>query len=276
MNRNEKYETTRSKDGTTIAFERSGTGPAIVLIGAALSDRAEVRKLARLLEQRFTVVNYDRRGRGQSSDTLPYAIEREVEDIDALIAATGGSAYLFGSSSGSVLALEAAGQLGERVKGVLIYEPPFIVDDTRPPLPDGLADEVRALVSANRRSDAVRLFLTKGMGIPSPFVTLMRLFMPGWPKMARMAHTIPYDLALLAGTQSGHPLPVRRWSAMRAPALVMVGGKSEPHFHSGARALAGALPNVQYQSLAGAHHGSVVMAPKAIASAVQGFFLDRR
>ncbi|MCI0576976.1 MAG: alpha/beta hydrolase [Chloroflexi bacterium] len=270
MNTIEKNVT--SKDGTTIAFEQSGTGSAIVLVGAALTDRADTTKLARLLAQKFTVINYDRRGRGQSSDTQPYAAEREVEDLGALIEAAGGSAYLFGSSSGAVLALEAAGKLGNKVTGLFMYEPPFIIDDSHPPVPADLAEQIGRLVPAGRRSDAVKLFFTKGMGIPAVFVTLMRLLMPGWSKMAGVAHTIPYDLAVLAGTQTGQSLPAGRWASAQAPALVMVGGKSETFFHTGAKALAGLLPNAQYRSLAGGNHGSVVMAPKAIAAAVSEFF----
>jgi pimeloyl-ACP methyl ester carboxylesterase len=266
-------KTVTSKDGTTIAFERLGTGPTIILVSAALADRADTAKLARLLAEKFTVISYDRRGRGQSTDTQPYALEREVEDIAALIDAAGGSAYLFGSSSGSVLALEAASRLGRAVGGLFMYEPPLIVDDSHPPMPDDLAAQVEKLLAADRRHDAVKLFFHKGMGIPAVFVTLMRWLMPGWSKMARIAHTIPYDLAVLAGTQTGQPLPDSRWASAQLPTLVMVGSKSEPFFHTGAQALAGLLPDGQYRPLVGGNHGAVMMNPKAIATEVSGFFL---
>jgi len=265
-----------SKDGTSIAFEKIGTGPVIILVEPALSDRSGSAKLAKHLAGKFTVISYDRRGRGKSMDTPPYAIEREVEDIEALIDANGGSAFLFGSSSGAVLALEAAAKLGGKVQQLFMYEPPFIIDDSRPPMPDNFIDEVSALVSANRRNDAVKLFFAKAMGIPSFAVTLMRLLMPGWSKMAGVAHTIPYDLTLLAGTQTGKALPSGRWAGTTAPTLLMVGSKSEAFFHSGARSLAELLPNVQYRSLEGRDHSAVVMASKAIANEVEQFFLAQK
>jgi pimeloyl-ACP methyl ester carboxylesterase len=263
--------TVTSKDGTVIAYDRSGSGPGLILVSAALSDRTDTAKLGRLLSDDFTVIQYDRRGRGASSDTSPYSISREVEDIEALLEVAGGSGYLFGSSSGSVLALEAASRLGDKVHGLFMYEPPFIIDNGRAPMPEGFSGQIEALVLRGRRGDAVKLFFTHGMGISAVFVQLMRWLMPGWSKMVGMAHTIPYDLALLAGTQTGGALPVERWVSNSAPTLVMVGGKSEEYFHVGARALAGALPDAQYLYLAGCNHGAVVMAPKAIAAAISRF-----
>jgi pimeloyl-ACP methyl ester carboxylesterase len=268
-------KTVTSKDGTTIAFEQSGKGPTVVLVSAALADRDGTAKLAKLLSQNFTVINYDRRGRGKSTDTHPYAVEREVEDIDALMDTAGGSLYLFGSSSGAVLALEAASKLGNRVKGLFLYEPPFIVDNSRPPMPEDLAEQVNKLVVANRSNDAVKLFFHQGMGIPTVFVTMMRVLMPGWSKMTGMAHTIPYDLAVLAGTQTGKPLPATRWASDQAPTLVMVGSKSEAFFHSSAKELVGMLPNAQYRVLEGGSHAAVMLTPKDLAAAVDGFFLNR-
>jgi pimeloyl-ACP methyl ester carboxylesterase len=265
----------RSKDGTTIAFDQSGKGPAVILVAAALADRGGTTRLAKHLAERFTVINYDRRGRGKSTDTQPYAVEREVEDIEALTDASGGSAFVFGSSSGSVLALEAASKLGSKIKKLFMYEPPFIIDNSRPPMPDDLIKQVTELVSAGRRNDAVKLFFTKGMGIPTIAVTLMRLLMPGWSKMAGMAHTLPYDLMILAGTQAGKPLPAKRWVLATAPTLVMVGGKSEAFFHNGAKALTEMLPNAQYRILESRGHSAVLMAPKAIAAAVEQYFLNR-
>jgi pimeloyl-ACP methyl ester carboxylesterase len=269
------HKTVASKDGTTIAYEKYGSGPALVLVGAALSDHADAAKLAKRLARKFTVINYDRRGRGQSSDTPPYAVEREVEDIAALIDAAGGAAFLFGSSSGAVLALEAGSRLGAKVRGLFLYEPPFIVDSSRPPMPADLVEEIESLVTANRRSEAVGRFFRKGMGIPAIFVTMMRWLMPGWSKAAGMAHTLPYDFAVLAGTQSGEPLPAQRWISTQAPTLIMVGSKSETFFHNGARALNDILPQAQYRALEGRDHSAVQMAPNAIALAVEGFFLPK-
>ena len=242
-----KQSTITANDGTNIAFEQIGRGPAIILVSAALAARGGTTRLAKHLAEHFTVINYDRRGRGKSSDTQPYAVEREVEDIEALIDATGGSAFVFGSSSGSVLALEAASKLGSKIKKLFMYEPPFIIDDSRSPMPDDFTKQIAELVSAGHRNDAVKHFFAKGMGIPAAAVTLMRLLMPGWSKMASMAHTIPYDLTILAGTQSGTPLSATRWISATVPVLVMVGGKSEAFFHNGAKALANILPDAQYR-----------------------------
>jgi pimeloyl-ACP methyl ester carboxylesterase len=274
QNRTPEQHTVVSRDGTRIAFERSGAGPVLILVAAALANRDGTTKLAKALAQRFTVINYDRRGRGGSGDTPPYAIEREVDDIDALIEASGGSALLFGSSSGAVLALEAASRLGARVAKLFLYEPPFITDASQPALPEDLDREIQGLVAAGRRNEAVKRFFAGGMGIPAFAVTLMRWLMPGWAGMAAIAHTIPYDLAVLAGTQSGQPLPIARWAGLQAPTQVTVGGKSEPFFHTGARALAAGLPDVTYTALAGRDHSAVLMAPQALADSMATFFLD--
>jgi pimeloyl-ACP methyl ester carboxylesterase len=266
-------KTVISRDGTTIAYEQLGSGPALVLVSAALSDRGDTAKLAERLAEKFRVINYDRRGRGNSADTQPYAVEREVEDIEALINVAGGSAYLFGSSSGAVLALEAGSKLDGKVNGLFLYEPPFIVDDSRAPMPDDLVEQIERLVAAGRNNDAVKLFFTRGMGIPPVFVTMMRFLMPGWSKHTGMAHTLAYDFAVLEGTQAGRPLPADRWASAQAPTLVMVGSKSEAFFHNGAKALSDVLPHAQYRALAGRDHGAVQMAPGAITAAVEEFFL---
>jgi pimeloyl-ACP methyl ester carboxylesterase len=263
-----------SNDGTTIAYEQTGTGPAVILVAAALADRGGARRLAERLSEHFTVINYDRRGRGKSGDKQPYAADREVEDIEALIDACDGSAFLSGSSSGSVLALDAASKLGPKINRLFLYEPPLIVDASHPSVPDGLIKEITELTSAGRRNDAVKLFFAKGMGIPNPAVDLMRLFMPGWSKMADMAHTLRYDLTILKGTQTGKSLPAGRWADETAPALIAVGSKSEAFFHHGARALAGMLPNAQYASLEGRDHSAVLLAPEGLASAAERFFLS--
>jgi pimeloyl-ACP methyl ester carboxylesterase len=262
----------RSKDGTAIAYEKTGQGPVVILVAAALADRGGTKRFAKLLSEHYTVINYDRRGRGKSGDTQPYAVEREVEDLEALIQESGGPVFLFGSSSGSVLALEAATRLGTKVKGLFMYEPPFIVDDSRPPMPNDLSNQITELVAAGHRNDAVKLFFTKGMGIPPFGVTLMRFLMPGWSKMTGMAHTLPYDLAILEETQTGKPLPKERWVSNTTPTLIMVGSRSEVFFHSGAKALAGILSHGNYGSLEGGNHGSVLLGPKALAGAVEQFF----
>lgn len=265
-------KTTTSKDGTLIAYEQTGTGPVIILVSAALADRDGARRLARQLAPSFTVVNYDRRGRGKSTNTEPYAVEREVEDVEALVDGAAGPVFLFGSSSGSVLALDAASRLGPKVKKLFLYEPPFIVDGSHPPIPAALIQEISAAVSTNNRDQAVALFFGKGMGIPSPGIAFMRLLMPAWRDMKTLAHTAPYDLMVLAGTQSGKPLPTERWTSATSPAMVAVGSKSEPFFHSGAQALTSRLPHAVYRQMDGLDHSAVLTAAGALAGAIREFF----
>lgn len=264
----------RSVDGTRISFDRSGQGPNVVVVSSALSDRADAKRLARHLSQHFTVTNYDRRGRGHSGDTFPYSVDREVEDIEALIDEAGGSASLFGSSSGAVLALEAASRLPDKVTHVAMFEPPFIVDDSRPPLGDDFTGTLEEHLDAGRPSQAVAYFMTDGLGMPGAFVAVMRL-LPMWRKMKRIAHTLRYDLAILAGTQSGAPLPGDRWPDVSAPTLVITGSKSEPFLHRGAAALVDVLPCARAQALEGANHSAVVAAPKKLAAVVSEFLQER-
>lgn len=160
--------------------------------------------LAAKLAEHFTVFTYDRRGRGESGDTLPCAVEREVEDIDALIKAAGGSAFVFGLSSGAALALEAANH-GLAVTRLALYEAPFIVDDTRSPLGPDFLLRLKALIAADRRADAVRLFLT-AVQVPAIFIFLMR-FMPAWSKLKGVAHTLVYDITIVEANQRGAALP---------------------------------------------------------------------
>lgn len=267
-------KTVTSKDGTSIAFYPAGAGPVVVLVAAALSDHSDASRLAELLAQHFTVINYDRRGRGASGDTPPYSVEREIEDIEALIDKAGGSAFVFGSSSGAILALDAASRLDGKITRLFLYEPPLIIDDSRPPLPSELSGEIDRLLAAGRRDEAVRLFFKKAMGIPGLFVTLMR-FMPDWSKMTAIAHTIPYDIQIIAGCQAGKPIPAARWSSASAPALVMTGEKSEPFFHAGARALADLLPKAEHRILQGQNHGALVVGTQALAPAMLEFFSNQ-
>ena len=178
-----------SADATTIAFDRWGQGPALILVGGALSDRSAAVGLAGKLAPHFTVIAFDRRGRGDSGDTAPYAVEREVEDIVALLDEAGGSAFVFGHSSGAVLALETARTFPARVPKLAVYEPPFIVDDSRSPLPADYAAQLETLVSEGCRGDAVAYFLTTGPGVPAEVVESMR-GEEYWPSLEAIAHTL--------------------------------------------------------------------------------------
>ena len=163
----------KSVDGTPLAYDRSGDGPPVILVGAAFNDRTGTAPLAAALAQQLTVVNYDRRGRGDSGDTAPYAVEREIEDIDTLIAETGGSAAVFGYSSGAILALHAAAHELAITK-LALYEPPFLVDESRPHPPADLPTQLAAAISTDRRGDAVELYQTEYVGIPDEVVAQMR------------------------------------------------------------------------------------------------------
>ena len=214
--------TVRSADGTTIAFDRSGTGPAVIFVHGALTDRTfpVLAGLAAALAPRFTVFNYDRRGRGGSGDTMPYAVEREIEDIEALIREAGSPAMLFGGSSGAALALEAAAS-GLPVSKLVLWEPPYHVDSTAPQLPEDFRGQLGELVSAGRVGDAVALFMTRAADIPADEVTWMRA-QPFWPQTEALGHTVVYDAAVLG---PGNALPSGRLASITVPVLVLSGGE---------------------------------------------------
>jgi pimeloyl-ACP methyl ester carboxylesterase len=242
----------RSADGTRIAYERSGRGAPVILVDGALCRRGvgPSRGLAERLAVRFTVVTYDRRGRGESGDTPPHDVEREVEDIAALLREVGGSACLWGTSSGAVLALEAASRL-EGIGKVALYEAPCVVDH------DGPAtivewDRIDESIAAQRRGEAVAYFM-RGVGVPRVFIALLRLS-PMWKKLEAMAHTLPYDAALVRDLQQRRPLPADRWRRVTAPTLVMAGGRSPDWMQRGNRMLAATLPNARYRTLEGQSH----------------------
>jgi pimeloyl-ACP methyl ester carboxylesterase len=262
-----------STDGTPIAFEQSGAGPSLILVSSALADRSDARRLARHLTPAFTVINYDRRGRGASGDTAPYAIAREVEDLEALIHHAGGPASLFGSSSGAALALEAAERLGDQVWRLVLFEPPFIVDDSRPPLGDDDTRQLTAHLDAGRSGPAVAFFMRRFLGMPRVAVAVMRL-LPMWRKLERLAPTLAYDLALMHGTQTGAPLPADRWTNVSQRTLVLAGQKSDAFLHRSAAALAQILPAAEAGTLPGASHSAVAAAPKKLARAVGQFLRE--
>jgi pimeloyl-ACP methyl ester carboxylesterase len=257
-----------SKDGTPIAFDRSGTGPAVILVDGALCYRASGPSgpLAALLSAHFTVFTYDRRDRGDSGNTAPYAVEREIEDIQALIDEAGGPAFVYGISSGAVLALEAANH-GLAIKKLALYEAPFIVDGSRSPTPQDFVPRLNHLISTDRRGDAVKLFM-KLVGVPGIFIALMRL-MPVWSKLKAVAHTLPYDIALTQDNQRGKPLPAGQWNAVTAPTLVVDGGKSPAWIRHAMRGLADVLPNAKLRTLEGQTH---MVKPKALAPVLVEFF----
>jgi pimeloyl-ACP methyl ester carboxylesterase len=277
-------KTVTSRDGTIIAFDNLGQGPAVILVSGALGTRSHAapNSMADILSKQFTAIDYDRRGRGDSDDNQPYAVQREIEDIEALIDGAGGSAFLFGNSSGAVLALEAARALPDKVKKLALFEPPFIIDDSRPPLPKDYVEQLNEAIAAGRPGDAVEIFMTKAMLIPPEFVAMMRnspmsqtfsddsgARPPEWSDMEKVAHTLAYDGLIVKDFLTGKPLPPKRWASFTGPALVIVGGNSEPFFHDGAQALVNDMPDAQRRILEGQDHA---VSPEALAPVLVEFF----
>lgn len=261
-------KTVRSKDGTVIAYERTGVGAPVILVDGALCYRGvgPSRELAKSLSSHFTVFAYDRRGRGESGDTLPYAVEREIEDIAALLSEAGGSAFLWGMSSGGVLSLEAAKRL-DGIEKAALYEVPLVVDDSRPPL-QGMWSQIDEAIAAHRPDDAVKVFLKDVARVPGIFIALMRLS-PIWSKLRAIAPTLPHDGAIMRAYQQGQPLPADRWASLTLPILVSDGGRSPTWLRNGNRALAGLLRNARYHTLAGQTHD---VKPKAHGPLLVDFF----
>lgn len=243
----------RSADGTRIAFTRVGQGPAVILVDGALCHRGfgPMGKVAAELKDRFTVFTYDRRGRGDSGDTSPYDPAREIEDLAALIEQAGGRAHVCGISSGAALALEAA-RHSLPIGRLALYEAPFIVDDSRAPVPDDYTAKLHEAISAGKPGTAVRHFM-RNVGMPAVMVAVMR-FMPGWSKLKKVGHTLPYDAEFVDEFQKGNPLPAGRWTAVTVPTAVIDGGKSPDWMRNANAALAAAIPGSTYRTLPGQTH----------------------
>jgi pimeloyl-ACP methyl ester carboxylesterase len=254
----------QSQDGTTIAYDRLGSGPALILVDGALCSRAfgPSAKLAPLLAQHFTVYAYDRRGRGQSGDAAAYSPAREVDDLAALIRAAGGSASLLGLSSGGALALEAAAS-GLPVAGVVAYEPPY-VDDAGQRGGDAHAGRLKELLASGDRGGAVTYFMKDMVGAPAPFVVLMRLMPWIWRKLKAVAHTLPYDAAVMTAFR----IPRARFASIRTPTLVMHGSKTDTRLRDAAQAIAASIPGAQHRELAGQTHN---VSPQVLTPAVVEF-----
>ncbi|MBZ0292340.1 MAG: alpha/beta hydrolase [Anaerolineae bacterium] len=254
-----------SKDGTTIAYDRLGQGAPIILVDGAMCHRnfGPMGGLAPLLAKHFTVFMYDRRGRGDSGDTLPYAVEREVEDIDALIQEAGGSAFVYGVSSGGALALAAAAQ-GLAISRLAVYEVPFVVDDSRPDLPPNNAQALDELVSAGHRGDAVEYFMVQMVGMPAEAAAPMR-HAPMWPGMEAIAHTLVYDATVMGDFS----MPKALLESISVPTLVMNGGETTMQLKNTAKAVAATIPNAQYRVLEGQTHDA---AAEVVAPALIEFF----
>ena len=259
-------KTVTSKDGTTIAFDQSGSGPAVILVNGALGARSfpVMADLAALLASHFTVINYDRRGRGDSGDTLPYTLEREMEDIEALADEAGGVAFLCGFSSGAALAMEAAIKVGSKVKKRAVYEAPFNSDEAARKAWMAYRKQRTELLAANHRGDAVMPFMLY-VGMLPEHVPGVRQH-PMWPMFEAAAPTVAYDAAALG--EDGRA-PIERAARITMPALVMDGAASYPFMHTTPLALAGAMPHGQLRTLKGQTHE---VAAEAVAPVLVEFF----
>jgi len=250
--------TVTSKDGTRIAYDKTGTGPALILVLGAFNDRSSGAALAKALEGKFTVYNYDRRGRGESGDTVPYAVEREIEDLDALVQAAGSPVFVFGHSSGATLTLRAA-YGGVAFQKMALYEPP-------PAYPKAAeyARQIGDLVAKGQRGEAVEFFLSGVMNMPQPVIEEQRKS-PYRPSMEKMANTLVYEMTLL------EPVPNGMVASLRIPTVIFDGGMASSEvMRNTARALAHDLPTARSITLEGQGHA---FAPEVVAAELEKFFI---
>lgn len=249
MQRPTSFQTTHSADGTNLAYEIRGDGPPLVYVTGAICHRTfgPIRSGAKVLSSAFRVLTYDRRGRGDSDDSGPWSLDREVEDISALIDELGGSALLYGHSSGAVLAMHAAHRLGDRVQRVVMYDASWVADDAEAATYAGLRAEVDVLLTRGRHGRALQRFLI-GIGMPRVFTAVLPV-MPGWRRMRALAPTLRHDLDLTA-----HPPPLEVAAAIDVPVHVMVGERSPDELHRVASAVAGAIPGATHEVLPGQDH----------------------
>ncbi|MEO5952254.1 MAG: alpha/beta hydrolase [Chloroflexia bacterium] len=253
-----------SKDGTTIAYDKYGSGPAVILVCGGSVDRGSNLSLAEELSKNFTVYNYDRRGRGDSSDTLPYAIDREIEDIEAVADEAGGAAYLYGISSGAALALHTASKIPTKITKVALYEVPYIVDDSHPMPSPNTAEIFNNFIKENRRSDALEYFMANLVGLPAEFVAQAKAS-PYWAFGEKLAHTLAYD----ATAMGDYHLPTDLAASITIPTIVIVGTATWPFLISTGKALSEAIPNAEYAELEGQTHQ---VDPASLAPVLTQFF----
>jgi pimeloyl-ACP methyl ester carboxylesterase len=258
-----------SVDGTPIAFDRLGDGQPVIVVGGATCDRAKTRPTAEELAKHFTVFNYDRRGRGNSGDTTPYTVEREIEDIGALIAEAGGTASVYGHSSGAGLALHAAAH-GLPITKLALHEPPYVPDgEEERRISREYGENLKAMLSEDRRGDAVELFMTT-VGMPQEMVDQMRNE-SWWVGLEAIAPTLAYDSEVMGDISRGGTIPADQASIVTIPALVLCGGASPAWMIDVGRQLADTMPNGRHSVLEGQEH---VVAPEVLAPVLAEFFAD--
>lgn len=251
-----------SRDGTTIGFETVGNGPAVVLVDGAMCfrDSGPMRPIAEQLAGQFTVYLYDRRGRGESSNTLPFAVDREIEDLDAVITAAGGAANVLGISSGAALVLAAAAHLGPgKLSRIALYEPPYLPEQALPAAA-AYTEALTAALAESRNADAIELFLRR-VGIPEEAIQGMR-HSPGWSTTLALAPTLAYDDAVMGDST----VPATLAQRVQVPALALVGGASPAILQYGGMEVAKAIPGARGEVLHGQTHdiGSDALASRLI------------
>ena len=255
-----------SKDGTPIAFDQSGQGPALILVTGAFTTRTDWTSLAAHFAPHFSVFAYDRRGRGESGDTAPYAVEREIDDLDALITEAGGSALVFGHSSGAALALDAAVSLGEKIKKLALYEPPYNDKHEAKRAWRTYIQQLTEALAAGHRGDAAALFM-RYVGTPAEQITAMRQT-PAWAPLEALAPTLAYDHTAILGKDNA--VPIERAAQVRVPTLVMYGDASFPFMSDTARTLSNVIPHARLRTLEGQTHS---LTGDVLAPVLQAFFL---
>ncbi|WP_429419437.1 alpha/beta fold hydrolase [Nocardia sp. GAS34] len=243
-----------SKDGTTIAYERIGSGPAVVLVDGAMANRelGPCRAVAQELSSDHTVYFYDRRGRGESGDTAPYAPEREIEDLEAIVAEAGEPVTICAFSSGVPLSL-AAVKAGLAVKRLALYEFPMVVDDSRPPAPPEYQRTINEMIDAGKPGDAVKYFMRRGVRLPAALVALFPI-MPDWSKLKQVGHTLAYDMHFMGDALDGNPIPAGRYDWVGVPTAVYAGSKSPAWMRNANAALAESIPGASLTVLPGQTH----------------------
>lgn len=265
--------TITSKDGTKIAYSKIGQGPSLILVDGALCyrDFGPAKGLADLLKDQFTVYIYDRRGRGESDDTQPYSLQKEIEDIEAITTVAKEPVYLFGQSSGGVLAIEAANALGiNKIVRLAVYETPLFVDNSREPLPKDFMERLHSNIHDGKNGAAVKQFM-KLVGAPSFFLAIMPLT-PMWKKLKGVAPTLEYDFEFMKDLQQGKQLSSTQWANATMPTLAMTGGKSPAWMKNAVKQVATVLPNSNFSEIPGQNHmiNAAVLAPL-----IKDFFLDK-
>lgn len=258
-----------SRDGTRIAYSRIGKGAPLVLVDGALCHRkfGPNPALARRLQDKFTVYTYDRRGRSESGDTLPYEPVREIEDLSTLVREIGEPPFLYGISSGAALVLDAL-QKGLRAKKVAVYEAPFITDSQGPRIPRDFLSRIEQSLNQGQPDRALTSFFQQGIGL-SPFVIRLMKWFPAWKSLKKLAHTLPYDLRILGHENQGNPLPLTRWNQVQIPTLVMAGSQSPAWMKNSMKEWSEILPQGSYEVLKGQDHR---VSAAAMSRALQSWF----